>query len=272
MNRHRSGNTIMNIVRLIGLSLCVFILVYGCATSPLGRSQFLFLSDRDIDIMGAQAFEVQKRSLPISYDWQMNEFVQCVAGVLTRQANGNWEVLVFEDDSANAFALPSGKIGVHTGLLRVARNQHQLATVIGHEIGHVIARHSNERISQQYAVQTGLSLTEVLVGSSVTSGTGQALMGLLGVGAQYGILMPFNRVQESEADLIGLDLMAKSGFDPRESTKLWQNMAADGGAGPVEFLSTHPSHGTRIQDLQARMPHAMDLWRAAQSQGYNPGC
>ncbi|MGH8549702.1 MAG: M48 family metallopeptidase [Methylococcales bacterium] len=161
-------------------------------------------------------------------------------------------------------------MGVHSGLLDVARNQHRLATVIGHEIGHVLARHSNERISQQYAAQTGLALTQALAGASLGPGTGQALMGLLGLGAEYGILMPFSRTQESEADFIGLDLMADSGFDPRESITLWQNMSAAGGGSPVEFLSSHPSHGTRIEDLQKRMPHAMALWENARNHGYNP--
>jgi predicted Zn-dependent protease len=262
----------MSKLRPIHLNLALILLTAACATSPLGRSQLTLLPDSDIDRIGAQAFEVQKKNLPIDKEPQVNAYVQCVAGAITRQVKGSWEVLVFEEESPNAFALPGGKIGVHSGLLNVARNQDQLATVIGHEIGHVIARHSNERISQQYAVQTGLALTQVLAGATAATGTGQALMGLLGVGAQYGILMPFSRTQESEADLIGLDLMAKSGFDPRESVKLWQNMSAAGGPDTVEFLSTHPSHGTRIQGLQQRMPRAMELWQNARNLGNQPQC
>ena len=250
----------------------IILILIGCATSPLGRSQLAFIPDSDIDRMGAQAFEVQKKNLPVVSDPQVNQYVQCVAGTLTRQVKGNWEVLVFEEESANAFALPSGKIGVHSGLLKVARNQDQLAAVIGHEIGHVLARHSNERASQQFAAQTGLSLTQVLVGATVAPGTGQLLMGVLGLGAEYGILMPFSRVQESEADLIGLDLMAKSGFDPRESVELWRNMDADGPNNQIEFLSTHPSHGSRIEDLQKRMPNAIQLWQNARAHGHNPAC
>jgi predicted Zn-dependent protease len=259
-------------LRLICTQTLLIFLINACATSPLGRSQLALISDSEINQMGAQAFEIQKKNLPVSNDPDMNRFVQCVAGTLTQQVKGQWEVVVFDEQSPNAFALPSGKIGVHSGLLQVARNQHQLATVVGHEIGHVIARHSNERVSQQFAAQTGLALTQVLIGATATSGTGQLLMGLLGVGTQYGILMPFSRIQESEADLIGLDLMAQAGFDPQESIVLWQNMAAAGGETPVEFLSTHPSHGTRIKDLQQRMPRAMDLWQNARNQGYKPEC
>ncbi len=262
----------MDKLRFICTQALLVFLIHACATSPLGRSQLALIPDSEINQMGAQAFEVQKKNLPISNDPEMNRYVQCVAGTLTRQIKGQWEIVVFEEQSPNAFALPSGKIGVHSGLLQVARDQHQLAAVVGHEIGHVVARHSNERVSQQFAAQTGLALSEILIGATVTSGTGQLLMGLLGVGTQYGILMPFSRIQESEADLIGLDLMAKSGFDPRESINLWQNMATVGGGSPVEFLSTHPSHGTRIEDLQQRMPQAVDLWQNARNQGYNPDC
>ncbi|MGR9105504.1 MAG: M48 family metallopeptidase [Gammaproteobacteria bacterium] len=254
------------------LHAVVIINLISCATSPLGRSQLAFMPDSDIDRMGARAFEVQKKNLPLSKDPRTNQIVQCVAKTLTRQVKGNWEVLVFQEKNPNAFALPSGKIGVHSGLLKVAKNQHQLAAVIGHEIGHVIAHHSNERVSQQFAADAGLSLAEALVGATVSPGTGQLLMGAMGLGAQYGVLMPFSRIQESEADLIGLDLMAKSGFDPRESVQLWRNMAAAGGGGPVEFLSTHPSSETRIQDLQKRMPKAMQLWQNARSHGQQPKC
>ncbi|MGD8875104.1 MAG: M48 family metallopeptidase, partial [Gammaproteobacteria bacterium] len=188
----------------------------------------------------------------------------------TREVSGNWEVVVFNDSDANAFALPGGKIGVYTGLLKVAENQDQLATVIGHEVAHVLARHSNERVSQKFAVEQGLSLISAI--ANPQSGTGQTLMGLLGVGAQYGVLMPYSRIQESEADILGLDLMARAGFDPRESTRLWINMGRAGGGQPPEFLSTHPSHSTRISDLNAHMPVALQLQSRARQQGKRPVC
>jgi predicted Zn-dependent protease len=179
-------------------------------------------------------------------------------------------VAVFEQNSPNAFALPGGKIGVHTGMLRVATNQDQLAAVIAHEVAHVLARHTNERISQEMAMQQGLGLIQAI--ANPVSPTGQVMMGLLGVGAQYGVLLPYSRLQESEADMLGLDLMAKAGFDPRESINLWINMEQAGGSEPVEFMSTHPSHATRMQDLRQRIPMALDLSRQARAMGKNPQC
>jgi predicted Zn-dependent protease len=167
-----------------------------------------------------------------------------------------WEVVVFRDDSANAFALPGGKIGVHTGLLKVAQNQDQLAAVIGHEIAHVLAEHGKERVSEQLVAQGGMSLLSAVIGNPEDPRHG-LLMGALGLGAQFGVLLPHSRAQESEADIVGLDYMAKAGFDPRQSVNLWQNMAAAGGGQQPEFMSTHPSHGTRIQNLQAAIPKAL---------------
>jgi predicted Zn-dependent protease len=220
--------------------------------------------------MGLQAFENIKQETPVETGTDASRYVNCVAQAITREVGGRWEVVVFKDDSANAFALPGGKIGVNSGLLKVAKNQDQLATVIGHEIAHVLAHHSNERVSQQFAVEQGLGLVNAL--ANPQTGTGQTLMGLLGVGAQYGILMPYSRVQESEADRIGLNLMAKAGFDPAESISLWHNMSAAGGAQPPQFLSTHPSHATRISGLRAQLPAAQQLQRAAQQQGKRPAC
>jgi predicted Zn-dependent protease len=242
----------------------------GCATSPLGRSQFTVLPDNQVALMGAQAFANLKQKMPLDADRTANAYVECVAGAITREVGGQWDVAVFREDSPNAFALPGGKIGVHSGMLRVATNQHQLAAVLAHEVAHVLARHTNERISQEMAMQQGLGLIQAI--ANPVSPTGQALMGLLGVGAQYGVLMPYSRLQESEADLLGLDLMAKAGFDPRESINLWQNMARAGGAEPVEFLSTHPSSATRMQDLQQRIPKDLEVSRQARASGKNPKC
>jgi predicted Zn-dependent protease len=170
----------------------------------------------------------------------------------------------------NAFALPGRKIGVYQGLLAVADNQHQLATVIAHEIGHVLARHSNERISTQFAANAGLELVSAMAGEPTA--TKQTLFGLLGLGTQVGILLPFNRNQESEADLIGLQLMSEAGFDPRQSVTLWQNMIEQGSESPPEFLSTHPSGESRIRALQENMAEALEASEQARTRGAVPGC
>jgi predicted Zn-dependent protease len=245
-------------------------LAAGCATSPTGRSQLVLMPDSQMDQMGLQAFTNIKDETPVETSRTTNKYVQCVGKAITREVGGNWEIVVFHDDAANAFALPGRKIGVNTGLLKVAENQDQLATVLGHEVAHVLSQHSNERVSQQFAVEQGLGLVNAI--ASPQSATGQSLMGLLGVGAEYGILMPYSRVQESEADILGLDLMAKAGFDPRESVKLWVNMGKAGGGQPPEFLSTHPSNNTRISGLNAHMPVALDLQKKAAKQGKRPAC
>lgn len=243
----------------------------ACATSPTGRTQLVFMPDAEVNSMGLQAFDTLKRENKISHNAKNNRFVSCVASAITREVEGEWEVVVFEDQSLNAFALPGGKIGVHTGLLDLVDNQDQLATVIGHEVGHVMARHSNERLSQQTGTNLGISLIQAV--TAPESALGQTAIGLLGVGAQYGIIMPYSRLQESEADMIGLDLMAKAGFNPSESIKLWQKMEqASQGAQPVEFLSTHPSHASRIQNLQAYLPKTQQLQQQANAAGKNPHC
>ena len=242
----------------------------GCATTPTGRSQLVLMPDSQMDQMGLKAFTNIKEKTPVDSNRTTNQYVQCVGNAITREVGGNWEIVVFQDDAANAFALPGGKIGVNSGLLKVAENQHQLATVIGHEVAHVQAHHSNERVSQKFAVEQGLGLVTAI--ASPQSATGQTLMGLLGVGAEYGILLPYSRVQESEADILGLDLMAKAGFDPRESVNLWVNMGRAGGGQPPEFLSTHPSDSTRISGLKARMPEALNLQSKAVKAGKRPAC
>lgn len=230
----------------------------ACTASPTGRNQLLLFSDQDMSGLGAQSFEQMKSQQTISTDKKVNAYVQCVTESITQYVPPQpgftqWEVVVFDSDQVNAFALPGGKIGVYTGLLDVAVNQDQLATVIGHEIAHVLADHSNERLSQSQLASAGLQITNVALGASEYSQYTGVTMAALGLGVQYGVLMPYGRTQESEADIVGLELMAKAGFDPRQSVDLWKNMAkASGGKQPPELLSTHPSHSTRIQDLSAK--------------------
>jgi predicted Zn-dependent protease len=164
----------------------------------------------------------------------------------------------------------SAKIGVHTGMLGVARTPDQLAAVIAHEIAHVLADHSNERLTQELAVQGGLMLVD-LFAEEPGSLQHEMLRQALGIGAEYGLLLPYSRTHEREADRIGRDLMAQAGFDPRASVTLWRNMAAAGGGQPLAFLSTHPSHDNRMEELAEGMEQAVEIYRQARAAGREPG-
>ncbi|MEM9175484.1 MAG: M48 family metallopeptidase [Myxococcota bacterium] len=264
---------------LAALAVLFLMTGVGCATSPLGRTQFLLQSETEMAAMGIAAFDEMKTTTPLSTNARQRAYVQCIAdsitNVLTPQDMGvvvvqGWETELFADDSANAFALPGGRMGVHTGLLNVATTPSQLAAVMGHEVGHVLARHGNERVSQQYAAQGGLVVASIFTGSQTPES--QQLLSVLGVGAQVG-LMKFSRDHESEADRLGLRLMARAGFDPQEAVTLWENMSrASSGQRPPEILSTHPSGATRIARLSAAMPEAMQLYETARAQGRRPNC
>jgi len=245
----------------------------ACATSPLGRKQFILISDDSINSQGVASFQQMQKEMPQSKNARTVQYVRCISDDIVRQiptlrekgelaVPGAWEVSVFESEDVNAFALPGGKIGVFTGLLKVANTQDQLAAVIGHEVSHVLARHSAERASADIPAQIGGAFASAY-------GVGQ----LYGMGVNALFLLPYSRSHESEADLLGLDLMASAGFDPRAAVTLWQNMAkASGGQKPPEILSTHPSDETRMHDLNNRMKSALELYVTAKGQGRNPKC
>lgn len=262
----------MNLYKLISLSLVVMVLS-SCAQSPTGRRQMLLFSNSEMSQMGGAAFDEMKQKMTVNSDGKVNRYVSCVADAITTHLNpewrGSWEVVVFEDDSANAFALPGKKIGVHTGIFKMAKNQDQLATVLGHEVAHVLAQHSAERLSLQSVAGTGTQLIGIMLGESRQKAN---VMALLGLGAQYGLVLPYGRTQESEADVVGLELMAKAGFDPRASVQLWKNMSAGSNGQPPEFLSTHPSHSTRINGLNKAIPRFLPAYQQARAQGVRPSC
>jgi predicted Zn-dependent protease len=254
------------------MATITLLVLVSCGTSPLGRKQMMMMPDAQLNQMGIKSFAAYKQKLPIERDSTINRYVRCIANAILTAANlpaNQWEVVVFRDDSANAFAVPGNKIGVHTGLIDISENQNQLAAVIGHEVSHVLAKHSNERASQGALLNTTQQL--LLGGSNANSGKNQMIMGLLGLGAQFGVMLPFSRIHESEADEHGLYLMSAAGFDPRESIRLWQNMSK-GGAKQPEFLSTHPSGQTRISRLNQAMPKAMRNYNQAQATGKKPRC
>ena len=259
-----------------GALAVVALVLVACATSPTGRKQFMLFSPSDTEMgkMGAVAFEDLKKKQKVSGDAKTNAYVACVSNALLATLPGDegrgWEVKVFDDDTPNAFALPGKKIGVHTGILKVAKTPDQLAAVVGHEIGHVEARHSGERMSINTAATTGAVLGAILVGGS--SNDRDMALAALGVGATVGVILPFSRTQESEADTIGLKYMAQAGFDPNQSVTLWQNMAAENKGKPPEFLSTHPSDSTRMAALKRQIPSVMPEYQAAQARGLKPNC
>lgn len=250
--------------------------IVACSTSPTGRNQIKLFSSNTLNSMGNDTFSSFKSEQKISTKPIENEYVQCIADALiphipTGTFDGEWEVVVFDDEQINAFALPGGKIGVYTGILKVAQTPDQLASVLGHEIGHVIAEHGNERMSIATLSNLGLQITNVGLKSAGVTNKNQALM-MAGAGllAQYGVNLPFSRAHESESDLIGLQLMAKAGFDPHAAPKLWENMAAAAnGKVPPEWQSTHPTHDTRIAALNAAIPRVIEDYRTAPKQ---PNC
>ncbi|HEU0153408.1 MAG TPA: M48 family metallopeptidase [Arenimonas sp.] len=258
----------LKLAALLGLGLAA-----ACTTTPTGRSQLILVSDADMDRMGATAFTQIKTSGKLARDPAGSRYVNCVARALIAQLpeparSKPWEVVLIDDASANAFALPGGKVGVHTGLLKVAANQDQLASVIGHELGHVISRHAAERVSNQFATDTALQVL-----NSATGGERQQLMGLLGLGAQAGIALPFSRQHETEADVLGQRYMASAGFDPRAASTLWENMLKQaGGSRPPAWLSTHPDPQRRIQTLAAAAPGLMPVYEQARAAGRRPNC
>ena len=240
------------------------LLLAACATAPSGRSQLILVSDGDMDKMGASAFDQIKAGGKVANDPAKARYVRCVAdaliAVLPETARRQtWEVVLIADDTPNAFALPGGKVGVHTGLLKVAADQDQLAAVVGH---------AAERVSQQFAADTALRALD-----SATGGERRQLLGLLGVGAQAGVLLPFSREHEREADVLGQRYMAQAGFKPEAAATLWENMirASGGGRAPT-WLSTHPDPQQRIQALKAAAPGLQATYQQARAAGRKPNC
>jgi len=261
--------------RSLPLVLLLLAVCASCATNPYTeRSQLILLSPSYEDKLGMQAYAqvLKDPKVRISQDPKEVEPVKRVAARIIDAAKRSryaeaanrfgWEVTVIKDDkTANAFALPGGKIAVYTGLFPVAKNEAGLAMVLGHEVVHALARHGAERMSQGMMADIVLKGAEVAlqtqgVGAPMRSGVMQAL----GLGAQVGVLLPFSRAHESEADHVGMLMAAAAGYDPQEAVHLWERMQQAGGAQPSEYLSTHPGHGTRIQQLEAWMPEALSYY------------
>jgi len=265
-------------IRLLLLITCLVIPSTACEKNPYtGRYQLLTVPKSYENNLGSQAYQqvLHDPKNPISRNPQEVEPVRRVAARIVEAAKKSkyadtaksfdWQVSVIKDDKTkNAFALPGGKIAVYTGIFPVAKNEAGLAAILGHEVTHALARHGAERMSQGLAAQVvGEAAAIALQTQGFGAATSQAAMAALGVGAQYGVLLPFSRKHESEADYIGLLLAAEAGYDPHEAIHVWERMEASGGQQPSEFLSTHPSHGTRIKQLEEALPEALGIYQKA---------
>jgi predicted Zn-dependent protease len=240
-------------------------LLTGCAGEGQTGLGINLVSAEQTRDLGLRNWEQIRAETPVSRNKIYRQALDNVATRLLRAAGedpGAWEAVVFQGQEANAFALPGGKIGVYEGMFQVAENEAQLAAVVGHEIAHNQAAHAQQRLSSQAATEIGTQLLGVVLQSS-RIGSASEIAALLGVGAQYGLILPYSRNQELEADRLGVMMTARAGYDPREAIQLWRNMAAAGGARPPEFLSTHPGPESRIARLEALMPQALALYEGS---------
>ncbi len=261
------------------VAILIIVSFSGCTTNPYTKRSQLLVIPEDYEMnLGAQAYQqvLQDPKTKISHDPVEVEPVERVAKRIidvakrsryAERANEfDWQVSVIKDDKVkNAFALPGGKIAIYTGIFPMAKNEAGLAAIMGHEVIHALARHGAERMSHKLgaqAVLTGAQIT--LQGSGVNTANSKAIMQALGLGAQVGVILPFGREHESEADYVGLLLAAQAGYDPHEAVRVWERMSKAGGKQPPEFLSTHPSHGTRINQLKSWMPEAMEYYKKAE--------
>lgn len=238
----------------------------ACETVPItGRSQLLLIPEGTEVAMGLDSYQEVLKKARISTDARLNEQVTRVGRRIaeaTGRTDYQWEFRVLEDQQVNAFCLPGGKVGVYTGILPVTRDDAGLAAVLGHEVAHAVARHGGERLSQSTLVQTGLAATQAALASRDPLVV-QSVTALLGAGASVGLLMPWGRAQESEADHLGLIYMAKAGYHPKAARDLWVRMgeAAAGQQRPPEWLSTHPSETTRIAHIEGWLPEALKYYK-----------
>ncbi|MDR0754402.1 MAG: M48 family metallopeptidase [Prevotellaceae bacterium] len=263
-------------MKKILLLLSTVLFIYACGTVPVtGRKQLMLIPDEDVLSLSLDSYTEYMKTAKKSTDKTATAMVvkvgQNIANAVEYYYKSNgmedmlknfaWEFNLVEDASVNAFCMPGGKIVVYTGILPVTKDETGLAVVLGHEVAHAVAKHANERMSQQAVATYGSeALTSLLGGTSdkVKSLSQQ----IYGLGAQYGVMLPFGRKQELEADHLGLIFMAIAGYNPEAAVPFWQRMAQTGGASTPEFFSTHPSDETRIADIQKELPEAKEIYNA----------
>lgn len=251
---------------LLSAVLLMLVVLLSCTTAPYtGRSQLMFVSESQETSMGEEAYRHELRNSVLLRDYEAERLVRKVGERIARAANKpdyRWEFHVIDDpEMVNAFAVPGGKVAVYSGIFPVARDEAGLAVVLGHEVAHALLRHAGERISQSQLLGAGMMIAGA-------SGINPQLLQVFGMGTSVGLVLPFSRSQESEADHVGLILMAKAGYDPRVSLEVWQRMekreAGRERGTPPEFLSTHPGYETRVQRLREYIPEALTHYRPAE--------
>ena len=261
---------------LIALFLVEFFLV-ACSTVPVtGRKQLSLIPDSEMLAMSFSQYDQFLKASKVSRNSSQTEMVKRVGHKIERAvteyltslnyadmiANYKWEFNLVEDPIVNAWCMPGGKVVVYTGILPVTKNETGLAVVMGHEIAHAIAEHGNERMSQELIRQMGGVALSAAVRDKPEE-TKALWFAAYGLGSQVGIMLPYSRMHESEADQMGLIFMAMAGYDPRQAPVFWERMAKSGGQKPPEWLSTHPSDETRINKLNGWMPDALQYYNAA---------
>jgi predicted Zn-dependent protease len=268
---------------VLGLLFVGAYLVHGCHEGPFGRRQLITLDPKEEAQLGLQAFREVLQKSDVVVDGPIVDAVRRVGRRLADQADNSefrkeidlndarfqWDFRVVRSNQVNAFCLPGGKVVVFTSLLPVCATEAGLATVMGHEIGHALARHGAERMAQEQLAQIGQYAAAASLGDLDPQQQRQVIA-ILGAGTQFGVLLPFSRKHESEADHIGLLLMARAGYDPQEAIGLWQRMEKLGGGQVPEFSSTHPSHERRIEQLHGWMPAAMAYYDRSEKQPQRP--
>lgn len=261
-----------NLTTFVGTAALALIM-FGCATVPeTGRRQLLLMNSAEEMQLGMTEFDKLKKSTPISRDPVATALVQRVGRRIAAVApmpNAQWEFVLFDEPkTANAFCLPGGKVGVYTGLLPICQTDAGLATVIGHEVAHAVARHGAERVSQGLLVQAGGQLLGEAMKSRPET-TQKIVMQSYGIGAQVGVQLPHSRSQELEADHMGLLYMARAGYDPAEAVAFWKRFGAthqapSGLMGKIQgYLSTHPVDADRVSQLEQLLPRARAEYRPA---------
>lgn len=262
--------------------IAICLLYSGCGSVPItGRKQLSLVSNQEVLSLSLQQYGDFMKSAPISTDKVNTAMVQRVgrniANAVETYLNNNgyadqvkeyaWEFNLVKSSDVNAFCMPGGKIVVYEGILPYTQDETGLAVVLGHEVAHAVAKHANERMSNQVATQYGTAAVGAALGGS-SAAVQQAAAVALGLGTQYGILLPYSRKQELEADKLGLIFMAMAGYDPSHAAAFWTRMSQQGGSTP-EFMSTHPSDNTRIKQIQKDLPEALKYYRGGTSKSSN---